>query len=450
MAKSLKKLLLSPGRLLILFAERMKIIIHKQKKKIVILAITIFFLCILITLFIIFLSQDNKTIPIHKKKEIPEQEFKYGLPVDSFVVLTGVIRRNETLGEVLSLYNVPASKIAQIHASAKGIFSPRMVQAGNSYTLFCNKDEKQTAQYLVYEHSIREYFLFDLTGQVNISKHKRPERRQRKYFSTAIETSLWDAMLRNNTNPMLAIELSDIYAWTIDFFMLSPDDHIYTIYDETFVSDQSTGISRILAARFDHADGIFYAFPFMQDSTVSYFDENGNSLRKQFLKAPLRFSRISSRFSGSRLHPVLRIRRPHYGVDYTAPVGTPVHSIGDGVVISMGYSKGNGHMVKIRHNATYTSAYLHLSRYGKNIRKGAKVKQSQILGYVGSTGLSTGPHLDFRIWKHGHPVDPLKIKSPPTLPIKPENQAAFDSVKTYWMQRLKRFNPVVEEPELYD
>ena len=176
----------------------------------------------------------------------------------------------------------------------------------------------------------------------------------------------------------------------------------------------------------------------VQDSVRQFFDENGNSLRKAFLKAPLEFSRISSRFSRSRLHPVLGIHRPHLGVDYVAPVGTPVRSTGDGVVITAGYSRGNGNYVKIRHNSVYSTEYMHLSRFGKGVKRGTSVKQGQVIGYVGSTGLATGPHLDYRIYVNGKAVNPLKIELPPSQPLKEELRAEFEQKKSMILKELNQ------------
>jgi murein DD-endopeptidase MepM/ murein hydrolase activator NlpD len=224
---------------------------------------------------------------------------------------------------------------------------------------------------------------------------------------------------------MVAIELSEIFAWTIDFFGLQQGDAFKIMYDEEYVDSMAIGIGEIHGAWFRHAGKEFTAIPFEQDGKIEFFDAEGNSLRKAFLKAPLRFSRISSRFTGSRYHPVLKRYTTHYGVDYAAPSGTPVLSIGDGVVISAGWSGGGGNMVKIRHNSVYSTAYLHLKAYGSGIRAGTYVRQGDVIGYVGSTGLSTGPHLDFRVWKNNAPVNPLTLESPSVEPVKKEQMDAF-------------------------
>jgi len=235
------------------------------------------------------------------------------------------------------------------------------------------------------------------------------------------------------------LQLSEIYAWTIDFFGLQNGDRFKVIYEEQYVDSATLGIDRILAASFYSEGKIYYAIPFKQDGKEDFFDEEGNSLRKAFLKAPLRFSHISSRFSNSRYHPILKIRRPHHGVDYAAPTGTPVHAIGDGKVIAKGYNGQSGNRVKIRHNSIYTTAYSHLSRYGKGIHVGAMVKQGQVIGYVGKTGLATGPHLDFRFYKYGKPVDPLKVKAPSVSPINGQNRSTYNQVSKIMIDLLHTF-----------
>jgi murein DD-endopeptidase MepM/ murein hydrolase activator NlpD len=197
------------------------------------------------------------------------------------------------------------------------------------------------------------------------------------------------------------------------------------LYDEQYVDSIPIGIGQIYAVSFTHKGKELLAYAFEQDGQISYFDETGKSLRRQFLKAPLRFSRISSGYSNSRFHPILKIYRPHRGIDYAAPTGTPIYSIGDGTVIQKGYTKSAGYYIKIRHNSVYTSGYNHLSRYPKGIQKGQRVNQGQIIGYVGSTGYATGPHLDFRMWKNGHPINPLTIEAPPVEPVKEENLQKF-------------------------
>jgi len=225
----------------------------------------------------------------------------------------------------------------------------------------------------------------------------------------------------------------------VDFFGLQKGDSFKVIYEESFIDDESLGTGRIFGAQFTWAGKTTTAIPFIQAGNESFFDSDGNSLRKAFLKAPLRFSRISSRFSSSRFHPILRIRRPHFGVDYAAQVGTPVQSIGDGRVVAAKTENGSGKMVRIVHNSVYSTAYLHLSRFGKDIFPGAFVKQGDIIGFVGSSGLSTGPHLDFRFYMNGSPVDPLTIEAPPVEPVLEENREKFEISKRVVESLLSTF-----------
>jgi len=292
--------------------------------------------------------------------------------------------------------------------------------------------------YFVYEPNQVEYVKVRLYDTIHIERRSREVQQVMKGVSGSVTSSLWNALRESQASPVLAIELSEIYAWSVDFFGLREGDSFRAFYYENYVDTNSVGIDGIKAAWFRHMGREFYAIPFEQDSVLSFFDQDGNSLRRTFLKAPLRYSRISSGFSHSRMHPVLRVRRPHQGVDYAAPVGTPVYTIGDGRVIETSYSAGAGRMVRIRHNSVYTSAYLHLRNFEPGIKPDVWVRQGDVIGYVGSTGMSTGPHLDFRVWRNGHPVDPLRIESPPVEPIKQENIEAFNRIKEMWMERLIR------------
>jgi len=361
---------------------------------------------------------------------------EYGLAIDSFIIHSGYINKNQNLSSLLQNYGVSPGKINEITIASEGIFNLRKIRYGNSYKCFCSKDSSEEVQYFVYEHTPVEFFMIDLTDSVSVFKQEKEIQVITKELAGQIYSSLWVSMLEKKLDPMLAVELSEIYAWNIDFFGLQQGDIFKVIFDEHYVDSQYVGLGKIHAAWFYHNNNDFYAIPFIQDSLESYFDQDGNSLRRVFLKSPLRFSRISSRYAHSRLHPILKIRRPHYGVDYSAPAGTPVYSVGDGQVIETGYKPEAGNLVRIRHNSVYSTAYLHLSNYAKGIRIGKYVRQGDVIGYVGSTGLSTGPHLDFRFYKNGYPIDPLKVEAPPVEPVREENKLKFDSVRTVIMNLL--------------
>lgn len=359
----------------------------------------------------------------------PVPRYEFGIAVDSLIIIKDEVRSGDNLSSILLKYKIGQQAVEKLVRKSEGIFDVRKIKAGNKYTVLCSNDGLRKAVYLIYEQSPTRYVVFETGDSLHIHTGEKEITVRIRAASGKITSSLWNAVIAAGASPNLAVELSEIYAWSIDFYAIQPGDNFTVFYEELVVDNEQIGMGNISSARFNHAGKDIYAFRYIQDGAVDYFDETGMSLRKAFLKAPLKFSRISSRFSNSRMHPVLRIRRPHHGVDYAAPKGTPVHSVGSGTVTDVKYAGGAGRMVKIKHNATYSTAYLHLSGYGPGIKTGARVSQGQVIGYVGSTGLSTGPHLDFRFYKNGTPVDPLKVESPPALPVKKELLVDFNQMR---------------------
>lgn len=369
---------------------------------------------------------------------VPEPKLLYGLPADSFHIEESTVLRNQNLSDILIDRGVSAQAVDQIAKNSVSVFDVRKMKAGNRYTMFYSKDAKRAPLFLVYQNNGVDYYLYSLTDSLNVKAGKHEVISKRQTMSGVINSSLWNAMKENNISPLLAVELSDIYAWTIDFFAIQKGDKFTVIYDEDFVGGESIGLGKIYSASFTQGGIDFYAIRFTQEEGDSFFDEKGNSLRKAFLKAPLKFSRISSRFSENRMHPVLRIVRPHHGVDYAAATGTPVYTIGDGVVLQKSYQPaGGGNFVKIRHNSVYTTTYMHLSKFAAGLKSGQRVRQGEIIGYVGATGLASGPHLDFRVYIGGSAVDPLTIKSEPAEPVKPANLTKFNTLRDSVVQMLK-------------
>lgn len=383
-------------------------------------------------------QKNEETLSLDTVIEI-EPVLKYGLPADSFIVEEGVVRRNQYLSQILNDRGVSMADVDRIARKSKPVFDVRKIKSGNKYTFFKTRDTLQQARYFIYENSATEYFVYELFDTLKIYRGEKEVKTKLRTAQGVVETSLWNAMQDIDVDPLMAVDLSRIFAWTIDFFGIQKGDRFRVIYDELFVDSVSIGIGTIYAVQFDHYNSENYAFRFFQDERFDYFDDEGMSLRKAFLKAPLDYYRISSRFSHSRLHPVLRIRRPHRGVDYAAPSGTPVLSIGDGTVIARAYQRGGGgNYLKIKHNSVYTTTYMHLKGFADGIHTGARVSQGQVIGYVGSTGLSTGPHLDFRIAENGSLVDPLKVEAPPVEPVKEENIARYNQVKDSLMNELQK------------
>jgi len=385
----------------------------------------------------------NYMIPTVDQKEdilIAEPKLLYGLPVDSFHVEENTIRANENLSDILSDRGVTAQVIDRIAHLPSSVFDLRKMKVGNYYALFYSHDSLRTPLYFVYSENPVNYYRYWLNlDSCKVVPGKNEVTTERKIATGSINSSLWNAMKENNLDPILAMQLSDLFAWSIDFFAIQKGDHFTVLYDQNYVKGEKIGIGTIHAAIFNASGQDFYAIHFSQEDGQNYFDEQGKSTRKEFLKSPLKFSaRISSRFSAARMHPILRIVRPHFGVDYAAPTGTPVYSIGDGVVLTRAYQPaGGGNLIKIRHNSVYTTTYMHLSRFGDGIQTGTRVKQGQLIGYVGATGLASGPHLDFRVFMNGFPVDPLNVKSPPANPVSQANMANFQSVRDKLLRELR-------------
>jgi len=388
-------------------------------------------------------SDSNSKIPTQQTPEIQLNTF--GFFSDSLDHQSYSVEKNETLSDILLNLGIPANSMIGIIDEAKKVLDVRKIVAGNIYHSFTNSDSINTLVYFVYEKSPRRFVVFDLRDSINVYESEKEVIAKEDQKSAVIDQSLYVSLMESDASPELAIKLSQIFAWQIDFYHLQKGDNFKVIYEELFVDDKFFAIGQIKAAYFNHNEKEFFAIPFMQDSVFQYFDENGNSLRKAFLKAPLEFGRISSRYSKSRLHPVLKYRRPHLGVDYAAPVGTPIRTTGDGIVVDVGYNSGAGKFIKIRHNSVYTTMYLHMSKYAKGMKKGARVSQGKVIGYVGSTGLATGPHLDYRFFINGSAVDPLKVELPPSHPINNELKTAFEIQRDSLINILNKVQLVTAE-----
>lgn len=382
---------------------------------------------------------DLDEVAVTDSAEVQEMVYEYGIPADRYRVQYGIVQPRQNLGSILGEHGVSTGTVHHLGEKARGVFDVRRIRSGQAYALFFSKhDSLAPPRFFVYEEDPKSYIVFDLRGDLAVSRGQNPAEWRTQTVKGQVESSLWVAMQRCEASPQLAIVLSHIFGWTIDFFGLQKQDEFRVIYEQEFVDGKALDNFHILAASFRASDSTYYAIPFVQDGEELYYNERGNSLEGAFLKAPLDFYRISSRFTNSRYHPVLKRYRAHHGVDYAAPAGTPVYAIGSGKVIAKAYqANGGGNYVKIKHNGTYTTTYMHLSRFAKGLKVGSTVKQKEIIGYVGSTGLSTGPHLDFRVYENGHPINPLTIKSQPKKPISEANRAAFSQVCDSLVLKLK-------------
>lgn len=405
--------------------------------------ITIIALLCVVIIFVILLipakeheSNIEADAPVEEVQ--PEKILKYGLPIDDYNIDYDTIRPNQTLAEVLYGFGFTSKQIYELTQCPDSIFDARRIRPGQVCALFTGKDSTATPHYLVYEESAKRYVTFELQDCYKATVGIVPAEWRESEVAGTVESSLWEAMTENNASPLLAVQMSHIFGWSIDFFGVQKGDFFRLIYAQEHVEGKPQNNYRIHAASFCASGNLVYAIPFTQDGEELFYNIDGNSLEGAFLKAPLDFYRITSKFSNSRMHPVLKRRRAHHGVDYAAPVGTPVYAIGSGKVIDKGYqAKGGGNYVKIRHNSTYTTTYMHLSKFAKGLKVGDYVKQKQVIGYVGSTGLSTGPHLDFRVHENGKPINPLTIKSQPKKPVSEENKQAFAILRDSLVMRLE-------------
>ncbi|MEI6061965.1 MAG: peptidoglycan DD-metalloendopeptidase family protein [Bacteroidota bacterium] len=364
------------------------------------------------------------------------QTIEYGIVTDSFRIDRDEIKSGENLGAIFSRLGVEQRIVGNLNTYTDGIFDIRKLRAGNTYTAMMSNTGDNKLKYFVYAVNDTSYVIFDFRDSLHVHKGAKEVVRKLKSTSGIINSSLWATLQESGTDPNVAVALANIYQWSIDFYAIQKGDAFKLIYEELSVDGRPVSMGEIHAAVFLHSGKEYYALRFEQGNGVDYFDENGQNLRKEFLKAPLKFSRITSKFSNSRFHPILRIRRPHHGVDYAAPKGTPVHTIGNGTIVKAAYAGGAGRLVAIKHNNGYTTSYMHLAGFGPGIHPGASVSQGQVIGYVGSSGLSTGPHLDFRIYKNNVAIDPLKVESPPALPVSEKYKAGFDSLMVLYRKNL--------------
>ena len=385
-----------------------------------------------------------------------------GFSPDSLMAVDGKVGRGEFFSTLLMRLGMSASEAYALSAACDTVFDVRSLRVGNAYTAYysdpvsspdrsgsdsASDRDGSSPEWLVYWQDRVHGVVFSCRPPYGVTKIAKEISEVSRYADVTITSSLWEDMLEAGVSPLLILNLSDIYAWTVDFFGLQKGDRFRVFYDEKTCDGEVIAVDTVRYAVFTHAGEDFPAVMFNQgDGGNVYWNEKGESMRKAFLKAPLHYSRISSGFSYARRHPVTRRVQPHTGVDYAAPAGTPVMTIGDGVVTSRRYEGAGGNVVRIRHNSIYSTAYLHLSRYAPGLQVGKRVRQGEVIGYVGSTGRSTGPHLDFLVWKNGSPINPLKMESPPAEPLKPESKDAFSAVVGAYEHRLDSLEaiPVAE------
>ena len=358
----------------------------------------------------------------------PQKDTVYplGFCTDSFRVASGRISSGVNFIGWLTRMGVSHEDAHALSQACDTVFDVRKLRAGNSWKAYYQ--DSTVVRYVVYDNNRERQTVFSVRDSLAVWTYNKSVERVEKAADVTINSSLWNDMVAAGAPTELIVEIADVYAWTVDFFGLQKGDRFRILYQEKLCEGESIGIEKVDYAEFLRDTTCLKAVYFDQgDGGNTYWNEKGESMRKAFLKAPLKFTRISSGYSLHRKHPVYGTVRAHTGVDYAAPTGTPVMSIGDGTVLSAGWGSGGaGNTVKVRHNSVYTTAYLHLSKIA--VKAGQRVSQGQVIGYVGMTGTATGPHLDFRVWMNGSPINPLQLESPPSEPVLPENFPVLDSL----------------------
>ena len=383
-------------------------------------------------LSILFLVISCKKSEIQKPVVVQKPEpiiIEFGFKFNDYDVLQDTIVSGDNFGNLLENQNIGDKKVYEIVEIIKDIFDVRKIRIGKQFTLLRSKDNSKKLKAFIYQSDRTNFYVVDLRDSV-VAYHKtKPITIKRRTIASALDGSLSETLQRQKVDATLATQISKVYAWSIDFFKLQKGDKFAITFTERYINDSIyDGVEDFEAAFFEYKGKLIYAFPFQQDTIsgkVDYFDEEGNALKNFFLKAPLKFVNITSHYTKNRFHPVQQIWKAHNGTDYAAPTGTPIMTTATGTVEQTGYTAGNGNFVKVKHDRTYSTQYLHMSKI--LVRRGQFVKQGDIIGRVGSTGLATGPHVCYRFWKNGVQVDALRLKLPNSEPMNAKFKSRYFS-----------------------
>ncbi|MCK9321899.1 MAG: peptidoglycan DD-metalloendopeptidase family protein [Bacteroidales bacterium] len=386
----------------------------------------------------VFLKQKTSVVENVEVVEVKIPEL-YGEPIEGWILYTDTVRSGDFLGTIMGRYGISPQQIDKIAKMSSDTFNTTLINPGRPFTVFADTviDSIPQAKIFVYENTAVKFTKYDFRNPdtILIEKFRKPIDTVNLEASGVIETSLWNAMINNGYSWELALAMSQTFAWTVDFYALQPGDWFKVLYSELFVGDKRISIGEVQAGVFYQGGKELWAIPFTQDSTQCFFDTIGNSMRKTFLLAPLEYTHISSRYSNARMHPIFHKVTEHLAVDFSAPMGTPVYAASDGTITTRTFGTGAGYYVAIRHNSVYTTVYMHFSRFGE-YNVGDRVSQGDVIGYVGSTGWSTGPHLHYEVHENGRKIDPLKFEPPPAEPVDSSNLERFNEEKRYWIDKV--------------
>lgn len=407
-------------------------------------------LIVLVTAFIFYNCKDDKAEQHDVVEEVaviePQEIYEFGFNLNDYIVKRDTIRRGDSFGTIMERNRIGYPKIYQIAEKAKDSFDIRKLQIGKPYTILCSKDTLQEPKCFIYQPNREEYVVINFQDSIHAYSSRKPIKYVEKEVSGTIYSNISETLDEKGISFILAYKMSDIYAWTIDFTRLQKGDNFKVIYTDKYIDDSIyAGIDNIKAAYFEHKGEPFYAFEFETDSIKhlkDYFNEEAKNLRRAFLKAPVEYKRISSRYNLRRRIALYGNKiRPHKGTDFAANVGTPIRATANGTVTKSAYTRGNGNYVKIRHNNIYETQYLHMKK--QNVKVGQYVKQGDVIGWVGMTGNTSGPHVCYRFWKDGKQVDPFKQKLPEAEPIS-------DSLRTRYLDYIKPIKTQLDDIEFDD
>ncbi len=411
------------------------------KSKTITIILFVIALCVAVVAFVILHNANKETLPTVDENSLEsEVEKRFGIPIEGWEIINDTVQNGDFLSTILDKYGISAVVVDKIAKLSNDSVDYTRITIGRPFSVFTSAgDTTKTAKYFVYENSALQYTVFDFRDSVTIGKFYHEIDTVECTASGRIESSLWNALCEKGYDWDLALEMSQVWAWTVDFYALQTDNWFKVVYDEYRVDGKTVKFGKIHAGVFYHNGKEQWSIPFTQDSITTFFDTVGMSMRKAFLKAPLKFTRVSSRYTNSRMHPVHHVRRAHLAVDFAAPTGTPIYAASDGRITVRKYGGGAGNYVKIKHNGVYETVYMHMSKFGK-YNVGDYVAQGDVIGYVGSTGWSTGPHLHYEVHENGHKINPLTFDPPPAEPVDSANMERFNREKRPWIDKINKIN----------
>jgi murein DD-endopeptidase MepM/ murein hydrolase activator NlpD len=385
------------------------------------------YITLLIVIFLTISCKNDKNDVVQPVKKVEPIVYDFGFKLNDFSVVRDTIKKDDTFGSILEKQNLDGKEVHEVIAKVKDSFNVRIMRLGKPYTMLLTKDKSKKLKYFIYQPDQLSYYIIDFTDSVaKATKKIKPVTFRRRTIAGELNGSLSETLKNEGVAASLSSKLTNVYKWSIDFFKSKKGDKFAVTFTERYINDSIyDGVDSLECAFFEYKGKKVYAFPFKQSAKdrLEYYDEEGKALKNFFLKAPLKSINITSRFSKRRYHPVQKFFKPHNGTDYAAPHGTPIMSTANGVVELAGYTVGNGNHVKIKHDKTYSTQYLHMSRI--LVRRGQRVRQGQVIGKVGSTGLASGPHVCYRFWKNGKQVDALKLKLPNSTPMNTVNKPRY-------------------------